>query len=229
MNPYQRRLANFTPFMVAQGVPGMGAGNMGGMQELHQGGGQIPNNGGFRQMEGMQLPEGAYLDRVQMTPEKMEQLKREGQQQSIQNPQYGVTNGLTEPNGMSILGGTLAPTQPQGTYTTPLRVEAGYSNIYGTNVTGSYDQSTGKIGVEAGFPIGPAENGFRVTGNASTTLPQGDRPAGYSFGFGFEKRNPIDPSFYENPGARKYKGGIQTTVTPMFQPQYQYQQPPMPY
>ena len=209
MNPYQRRLSNFTPVMLAQGTPGMSTGNMAGMQQLN-GMNPVLNTG-----EDMQLP-----------AETMQQIKRDGQQQSIQNPNYGISNGLTQPNGMSILGGTLAPQQQQGVWTTPIRYEAGLENVHKSGVKGYYDQRNKQFGISGRAAIGPAEQGLSVTGNFDYTQGDGDRPAGFGFGIGFEKRNPIDPETYrrsvEAPGVRKLKGNFQIRQTPQFQPQYQY-------
>ena len=225
MNPYQRRLANFTPVMLAQGAPGMSAGNMAGMQQLHQGV-RIPAP--QQQLNGM-TPVVDPGQPMRIPEETMEQLKRDSQQQSIQNPQVGITNGLTQPNGMSILGGPIGAQQPQGTWTTPIRVDAGIENIHGAEARGFYDQQNRRFGISGRIPVGPAEQGLSITGNFDYTQGYGDRPAGYGFGLGFEKRNPIDPETYrksvESPAARKLKGGFQIRQTP----QYQYQAPPMPY
>ena len=124
-------------------------------------------------------------------------------EQTMNDGQPIPFEALAPAQGQSPLGGPLqsAPVTPT---TTDLILRGGYTNMYGTDIGGSFNPTTGRVEADATFPIGDYRNGYYAGGNVFYT-PGGDRGAGIKFGrnrpdggnkFGFDfgveqrRRNP---------------------------------------
>ena len=114
-------------------------------------------------------------------------------EQTMNDGQPIPFEALAPAAGQSPLGGPLqsAPVTPS---TTELILRGGYTNMYGTDIGGSFNPTTGRVEADATFPIGDYRDGYYGGGNIFYT-PGGDRGVGIKFGrklpdggnkFGFE-------------------------------------------
>jgi len=144
--------------------------------------------------------DGIPLEALQGT-NSPEQLKQEGMYGGNMPP----GGGMMPPGfGGPITGG------PQPKYVTDLPIKASYRNIYGTNIGGEYNPTTGDISGQVVVPIGQAEKGYRIGVQGNYNPGRMDaygmkQPAGFGGMIRFSKSNPVNPEIqYEAPGAEKY-------------------------
>jgi|TARA_R100000084_G_scaffold97435_1_gene51380 hypothetical protein len=136
--------------------------------------------------------DGIPLEALQGTSSP-EQLRQEGMQGGYMPPGFGGP----------ITGG------PQPKYVTDLPIKASYTNIYGTNIGGEYNPTTGDISGQVVVPIGQAEKGYRIGVQGNYNPGRMDaygmkQPAGFGGMIRFSKSNPVNPNRYETAGAEKY-------------------------